>query len=120
MLFRSTCSIFLRPTKSLGLFIQQAGRALRTIYADGYDLSTVEGRLAAIAESPKPPAILLDHAGLTYGHGLIDDPRAWSLAGQKKRKGKKQDQDQRLRRPEEHTSALQSLMRLSYAVFCLK
>src|SRR3546814_5447357 len=28
--------------------------------------------------------------------------------------------DQRLRRSEEHTSELQSLMRISYAVFCLK
>lgn len=92
-----TCAIFLRPTKSLGLFIQQAGRALRTIYADGFDLSTREGRLAAIAEGPKPRAILLDHAGLTYVHGLIDDPREWSLAGKKKRRGKKQDQEQRLR-----------------------
>lgn len=92
-----TCAIFLRPTKSLGLFIQQAGRALRTIFADGYDLSTREGRLAAIAASPKPRAILLDHAGLTYVHGLIDDPREWSLEGKKKRKGKKQDQEQRLR-----------------------
>lgn len=92
-----TCAIFLRPTKSLGLFIQQAGRALRTIYADGFDLSTREGRLAAIAASPKPRAILLDHAGLTYVHGLIDDPREWSLEGKKKRKSKKVDQEQRLR-----------------------
>src|SRR3546814_20882351 len=30
------------------------------------------------------------------------------------------DADVQLRRSEEHTSALQSLMRLSYAVFCLK
>lgn len=92
-----TCAIFLRPTKSLGLFIQQAGRALRTIYADGYDLSTREGRLAAIAASPKPRAILLDHAGLTYVHGLIDDEREWSLAGKKKRPRKQQEQEQRLR-----------------------
>lgn len=92
-----TCAIFLRPTKSLTLFIQQAGRALRTIFADGFDLSTREGRLAAIAAGPKPRAILLDHAGLTYVHGLIDDPRAWSLAGKKKRKGKQKDPEQRLR-----------------------
>lgn len=92
-----TCPIFLRPTKSLGLFLQQAGRALRAVYAEGFDLSTREGRLAAIAAGPKPRAIFLDHAGLTYVHGMVDDPREWSLAGRPKRKGKPKDVDQRLR-----------------------
>src|SRR3546814_6479612 len=31
-----------------------------------------------------------------------------------------QEQDKRIKRSEEHTSELQSLMRISYAVFCLK
>ncbi|MGE4340240.1 MAG: DEAD/DEAH box helicase [Pigmentiphaga sp.] len=83
------CAIFLRPTKSTGLYIQQAGRAIRPVYADGYDLSTREGRLAALANGPKPKAILLDHAGLTFTHGFIDEEREWSLEGRKKGKGKK-------------------------------
>lgn len=83
------CAIFLRPTKSLGLYIQQAGRAIRPVYAEGYDLSTREGRLAALANGPKPKAILLDHAGLTMQHGLIDEEREWSLEGRKKAGKKK-------------------------------
>src|SRR3546814_3183159 len=38
-------------------------------------------------------------------HGRIARPRTWGSRGQ---------------RSEEHTSELQSLMRISYAVFCLK
>jgi DNA repair protein RadD len=91
------CAIFLRPTKSLGLFIQQAGRAIRPVYAEGYDLSTRDGRLAALANGPKPRAILLDHAGLTYTHGFIDEDREWSLEGHKKPgKRKKKDEEPKL------------------------
>lgn len=87
------CAIFLRPTKSLGLYIQQAGRAIRPVYGDGYDLSTREGRLAALANGPKPRAVLLDHAGLTHTHGFIDEEREWTLEGRKKKgKSKKTDQ----------------------------
>src|SRR3546814_3124034 len=39
------------------------------------------------------------------------------VAGDQRRKG---EQDHRAGRSEEHTSELQSLMRISYAVFCLK
>lgn len=83
------CAIFLRPTKSLGLYIQQAGRAIRPVYAEGYDLSTREGRLAALANGPKPRAVLLDHAGLCLTHGMIDEEHEWSLDGRQKSKGKK-------------------------------
>lgn len=83
-----TCAISLRPTQSLGLYIQQAGRALRPIYAPGFDLNTREGRLAAIAASSKPVAILADHVGNFIRHGLVDDEREWTLEGKKKRVGK--------------------------------
>jgi DNA repair protein RadD len=62
----------LRPTKSPGLYYQQVGREFRVIYADGYDLSTTAGRLAAIAYGPKPDALLLDYAGNTLEHGPLD------------------------------------------------
>jgi DNA repair protein RadD len=51
-----------RPTKSLSLYLQQVGRALRMF--DG-----------------KPDAIIADHAGNAFRHGLPDDPRRWSLQG---------------------------------------
>lgn len=76
-----TAAIKLRPTKSLGLELQQTGRVLRPIYAPGYDLSTDEGRLAAIAAGPKPAAIILDHVGNVKTHGLPDEPREWTLDG---------------------------------------
>lgn len=82
-------AILLRPTKSLGLTLQQVGRSFRPVFADGFDLDTTDGRLAAIANSTKPCAKLLDHAGNLRpedmgGHGLPDDYREWSLAGRQK------------------------------------
>lgn len=74
-----------RPTKSEITDVQQTGRALRPVYAPGYDLGTKEGRKAAIAASPKPHAIILDHAGNTHRHGLPCDERNWSLHGEEKR-----------------------------------
>lgn len=59
---RVECGIFLRPTQSTGLWLQQAGRVLRP--APG-----------------KKAAILLDHAGNSLRHGLPDDAREWSLNG---------------------------------------
>lgn len=70
-----TCGILLRPTKSTGLYIQQVGRVLRP--APG-----------------KTNAIILDHAGNVFAHGLPDEPREWSLEGivkKKKKKGDKED-----------------------------
>src|SRR3546814_6250481 len=46
-------------------------------------------------------------------------PRASARRRQKRRGRKSRDQREN-RRSEEHTSELQSLMRISYAVFCLK
>ena len=82
------CAINLRATKSKGLHIQQAGRALRPIYAPGFDLSTREGRLAAIAAGPKPKAIILDHAANCLRHMTVDEPHEWTLEGRKKRASK--------------------------------
>jgi superfamily II DNA or RNA helicase len=54
------CGIFLRPTQSLGLWIQMTGRCSRV--------------------SPgKTHAILLDHTGNCKRLGLPDEPRDWQL-----------------------------------------
>ena len=54
--------LLLRPTKSLALYLQMCGRVLRV--ADG-----------------KAEAVVLDLSGNTLRHGLIEEPREWSLAG---------------------------------------
>lgn len=53
-------AILLRPTKSLSLYLQQCGRALRPM----------EG---------KSEAIILDHAGNSLVHGLPNEEREWLL-----------------------------------------
>lgn len=67
------CIVHRRPTMSPGLYLQICGRGTRVIYADGYDLDTREGRLAAIANGGKPDCLMLDFAGNVKKHGLIDD-----------------------------------------------
>jgi DNA repair protein RadD len=57
----ASCAILLRPTQSLGLYLQQVGRVLRP--APG-----------------KHHALILDHVGNVPRHGFPDDPREWSLA----------------------------------------
>lgn len=61
-------AIMLRPTQSLALWIQQAGRALRPFPGKEY-------------------ALILDHAGNAMRHGLPDEDREWSLCGKVKRGG---------------------------------
>ena len=58
------CVIFARPTASLSLYIQMAGRGLRPEFG--------------IAR-PGEHCIFLDHAGLTARHGKITKNREWSL-----------------------------------------
>ncbi len=60
-----SAAILLRPTKSLGLYLQQVGRGLRP--APG-----------------KQHLVVLDHAGCTAVHDMPDAPRDWSLAGRPK------------------------------------
>jgi DNA repair protein RadD len=98
----ATTAMLLRFTQSLSLHLQQIGRVLRPIYAPGYDLTTREGRLAAIAASNKPWAYVLDHVGnvgnwvdgqFIENHGLPDKLHEWSLDGEVKRGGKKGPRD---------------------------
>jgi len=58
-------AILMRPTQSLGLYLQQIGRILRP--------------------SPDKTATILDHAGNIAKHGLAEDEREWSLEGQDKK-----------------------------------
>lgn len=77
--------ILLRQTKSLAVYMQQVGRLLRPFYHPGMPLDTREQRIAAIAASGKPRAIILDHAGNAFRHGLADEDREWTLESKKKR-----------------------------------
>jgi DNA repair protein RadD len=58
--------LIMRPTQSLALHLQMIGRALRT--APGKDR-----------------AIILDHAGNVFRHGLPDQDRVWSLDAAKRK-----------------------------------
>lgn len=85
--------IILRPTLSLSSYLQVIGRGLRTIYADGMLLDTVEQRFAAIDAGPKGrKCYVLDHASLWMKHGFADQDREWSLDGAVKKKKKKDDE----------------------------
>lgn len=68
-------AILLRPTQSLALYLQQVGRSLRVIKG-------------------KDHAIILDHAGNTMRHGLLDEDRDWTLEDRdRKGKGKNEGQE---------------------------
>ena len=78
------CVIQARATKSYNLYLQQLGRGTRAVYADGFDLSTRPGRLAAIAAGPKQNFIVLDHAGNVLRHGFINEEREASVGQEAK------------------------------------
>lgn len=61
--------ILARPTQSLTLYIQQSMRAMR------FD-----------EDNPGKVAVIIDHVGNVYRHGLPDEDREWSLEGRKKKK----------------------------------
>lgn len=58
------CTVLLRPTQSLTLYIQQSMRSMRYM--------------------PDKTAIIIDHVGNCYLHGLPDDNREWTLEPKKK------------------------------------
>lgn len=58
------CTVLLRPTQSLTLYIQQSMRSMRYM--------------------PDKTAIIIDHVGNCYLHGLPDDDREWTLEPKKK------------------------------------
>lgn len=62
----------MRPLRSPVLYVQIIGRGVRVVYADGYDLDTVQGRLDAIAASHKPNVLIVDFGGAVKALGPID------------------------------------------------
>jgi len=76
--------LMLRPTSSPGLWVQMLGRGTRPVYADGFDLTHVEGRLAAIANGTKQNCLVLDFGGNTKRLGPINDPVLPPRKGTKK------------------------------------
>lgn len=76
--------VVLRPTASPVLWVQMLGRGTRPVYADGYDLMTVEGRLAAIEAGPKQNCLVLDFANNSKRLGPINDPVLPRKKGEKK------------------------------------
>lgn len=68
------CIACLRPSRSAGLWVQMLGRGTRPVYAPGFDTTTQEGRLAAIAAGPKQNCLVLDFAGNTRTLGPINYP----------------------------------------------
>lgn len=87
------CVIGARPTMSLPIYLQQCGRALRPIYHPDMPTDTIEQRHAAIAAGTKSHAIIIDHAGNCFRHGLPCDKREWDLAPAKKGRRKKGDEE---------------------------
>ena len=80
------CGILLRQTRSLAVHMQQVGRLLRPSLPFCADTSTRESRLAAMSGSFKPRAVILDHAGNSFRHGLPDEGREWTLDATRKRR----------------------------------
>lgn len=66
--------VMLRPTRSTNLWVQMLGRGTRPVYASGFDLSTIEGRLLAIEYGGKPYCLVLDFASNSEVLGPINDP----------------------------------------------
>lgn len=66
--------VALRATNSPGLWVQMLGRGTRPVYAPGFDLQTVEGRLTAMMISHKQNCMVLDFTRNTTRLGPINDP----------------------------------------------
>src|SRR3546814_1404124 len=72
--------------------------------------AAIAAKLDELLAAGRAPALVSMHSFTPVMHGVA---RPWEV-------GILWNRDPRLPRSEEHTSELQSLMRISYAVFCLK
>jgi DNA repair protein RadD len=66
--------IGLRPTMSPVLWVQMLGRGTRPLFAEGFNLQNLEGRLLAIQNSDKQNCLVLDFAANSHRVGPINDP----------------------------------------------
>lgn len=66
--------IVLRPTQSTVLWVQMLGRGTRCDYAPGFDITQMEERLEAIANSHKQNCLVYDFAHNARRLGAINDP----------------------------------------------
>lgn len=78
--------IMLRKTASASLWVQMLGRGTRPNYAEGFDISTKEGRIQAIIASGKRNFRVMDFVGNTERLGPINDPVKPKQPGEKKGK----------------------------------
>jgi DNA repair protein RadD len=67
--------IDLQPTLSIPRHVQKYGRGMRTVYGEGHELNSIDGRLAAIKNGPKPDCRCLDFARNVPRLGAVNDPR---------------------------------------------
>src|SRR3546814_10848225 len=113
---RSTRTDTLFPYTTL--FRSQRRRSLRAAEAQGHH-PVRRPLLRHVGGQPPRPAAFLRRGRARDGHMLwpADDDAA---VGRQCRRGRERRVRPRIHRSEEHTSELQSLMRISYAVFCLK
>lgn len=76
--------VVLRKTNSASLWVQILGRGTRPDYAPGFDITTFEGRWAAILASDKQNCRVLDFADNASRLGPINDPVKPKKPGEKK------------------------------------
>src|SRR3546814_580644 len=101
--------------------LQASGHNVATFAADLSDPQAAAQVIERIEAEVGPIDILVNSAGAARRHEAEDlDAAKWHAAMDAKFFPYVHVQDAVLPRSEEHTSELQSLMRISYAVFCLQ
>lgn len=76
--------VMLRATASSRLWVQMLGRGTRPLYADGFDLTSQQGRLESIQQSDKHNCLVLDFGRNSKRLGPFNDP---IIPGNKKKGG---------------------------------
>src|SRR3546814_10483177 len=102
-LFRSPCEFSL-DNQTQGFFIS------RPLQEAGYQIFFAANPAYCLAMEPRSRLLVI--SGCALDSQMLEDlPQLWDI---------RRSRASRCCRSEEHTSELQSLMRISYAVFCLK